>query len=321
MPMPSSSHRGLIPSGHGPRAVANVAFWNMHIGGVGTTAGTYLLDRYHGDGQPFAMSMFHLDTDPSTSLATDDQVLVQLAAGDVRAMRANPRAFGPIATAIIHNLERLLAAGDILNGSRTTRALTQLAFIFHRERICRALHKSLNHLRERFKVSMVMPVFISSSGGGTGSAAQILLMDLFRQPDFRLRVLGGSPSDLLLPPMSFVVEPHAYANAASLMQGRKIMANGLAFRLESEAMLQQHAASYVCHIGYANSGGTVLNQPALMARVLGNGVYEIERSWPTLKGRWVDGPDDIASITSYGGQDVAAFLTDGQSILVRRKTP
>ena len=84
-----------------------------------------------------------------------------------------------------------------------------------------------------------MPVLISSSGGGTGSAAQILLIDLLCQPEFRHRLLGGVPSDLLLPPMAFVCEPFAYVSEVGQMQARKIMANALAFRLESEQLLQR----------------------------------------------------------------------------------
>ena len=65
--------------------------------------------------------------------------------------------------------------------------------------------------------------------------------------------------------------------------------------------------SYVSHIGYANDGGTVLADPDLMAKVLGYAVYEIERCWPNLKARWVDGPDDVASMTNYAGQDSPDF--------------
>jgi hypothetical protein len=220
---------------------------------------------------------------------------------------------------IVHDLERMLAAGDIMNGSRTTRALTQLALIFHREPLCRGLRRALTDLREQYKVSAVMPVLISSSGGGTGSAAQILLMDLLRQGEFRHRLLSGIPSDLLLPPMAFVAEPFAFANEASYLQARKIMANALAFRLESEQMLTQRAVSYVAHVGYANDGGTVLADPELMAKVLGHAVYEIERGWGQLKSRWVDGPDDVASMTNYGGQDSPIFERQADQWQVRRR--
>ena len=197
----------------------------------------------------------------------------------------------------------MLDPHDILNGSRTTRPLTQLAFIFRREYLCRTMRRSLTRLWQRYKVRMVTPVILSSSGGGTGSAAQLLLMDLLRQPAFRHRLLSGLPSDALAPPMSFVCEPFAYVNETSEMQACKILANAKAFRIESEAILQQRAATYVTHIGYANEGGTVLADPDLMAKVLGNAVYEIERCWPELKARWVNGPDDVASMTHYLGQD------------------
>lgn len=294
------------------------AFWNIFIGGVGTNAGRYFLDRYQSDNATFGMIAFHLDTDPATTLSTDDHALIQLTSTDIRAIRANPDRFGETATAIVRKLDRMLSAGDILNGSRTTRALTQLAFIYHAERLCRALRKSHTRLRERHKTRRVTPVLISSSGGGTGSPAQILLMELLRDPAFRHRLLGAIPSDLLLPPMAFVVEPFAFASDTSQMQARKIIANSFAFRLESEYMLQRKAVSYVTHIGHANDAGTVLADPDLMAKVLGFAVYEIERCWPALKARWVDGPDDVASITNYGGQD-SPFFDFSNGLHVRRR--
>jgi hypothetical protein len=307
-------------SPHRTAGLPPLAFFNIPVGGIGTAAGQHILQRYHGDGSAFPMGMLHIDTDPATYLDADDHVLVQLTAADVRAMRANPSRFGEVAAAIIRELGRLLRDGDILNGSRTTRALTQLALIRHIDRLCSALRRAFHRLRERFKVSYVMPVIISSSGGGTGSAFQVLLMQKLQDPGFRHRLLGGIPSDLLLAPLSVVVEPHAYANATSLLQSRKIMANGLAFRLESEVMLQRGAASYVCHLGYANAGGTVLADPELMAKVLGYGVYEIERNWAVLKGRWVDGPDDVAFLSKYAGEDSPHFEpADGHTFHVRRK--
>lgn len=298
------------------------AFLNINIGGVGDRARQFMVDRYRADGQPFAMATIHLDTDPATTLDADEHILLQLTGAQVDAMRANPDTFGPVSTAIIQHLKRMLRPGDTLNGSRTTRALTQLSFLYHEGKICRGLQDALTKLRQNFKVSQVTPVFVSSSGGGTGSAAQILLMDLFQRPDFRHRLLGGIPSELLLPPISFVCEPFVYARAASQMQGRKINANAYAFRLESEWMLQRHAANYVAHVGFANNGGTVLSDPDLMSRVLGYAVYEVERCWPALKGRWVDGPDDLASMTAYGGQDSPVFeMPDNVNIHVRRRSP
>jgi hypothetical protein len=303
-----------------PPSTAHVAFWVICVGGVGTKAGSYLLARFRSDDEPFSLGMLHVDTDPATTLDTEDRILLQLTASDVRAMRANPDRFGPAVTSIVQQLGRLLSAGDILNGSRTTRALTQLAFHYLTDRLCRAMRRSLARLRQRYKISLVMPVVLSSSGGGTGSASQILLMHLLHQADFRHRLLGGIASDLLLPPTSFVVEPYAYANETSTLQRAKILSNAYAFRLESEWMLQQGAASYVGHIGYANSGGTVLADPDTMAKVLGLGVYELLRGWPALKARWVDGPDDVASVANYGGEDIAAFDSiDGVRFSIRRK--
>jgi hypothetical protein len=313
----NQSEREAIGS-HSAMTSRPTAFWNIVIGGVGTQAGQRILSRYRTDSEPFPMTLFHWDTDPSTSLDTEDHALIQLTGTDVHAMEANPGRFGPEANDIIRELKRMLGAGDIMNGSRTTRALTQLAVIFHVNQLCRAMRKSLTRLRERFKVSIVQPVLISSSGGGTGSAGQILLMDLMRQAAFRHRLLKGIPTDLLLPPMAFVAEPFAFANETSHLQSRKITANCLAYRLESEYLLQQRAASYVGHIGYANDGGTILADPDLMAKVLGNSVYELERCWPVIKARWVDSADEMASMAHYAGVDSPEFDHSDDEWTVRR---
>src|SRR5688572_6729094 len=79
------------------------AFWNICVGGVGASAGRYLQSRYRTDDQPFAMALLQLDTDPATSIDSVETVRIQLTISDVRAMRANPFAFGETATTIIHD--------------------------------------------------------------------------------------------------------------------------------------------------------------------------------------------------------------------------
>jgi hypothetical protein len=56
-------------------------------------------------------------------------------------------------------------------------------------------------------------------------------------------------------------------------------------------------------IGYSNDFGTVLDDPGLLARVLGTTVYEVQRNWPTLKARWVDHVDTVADFAHYLGLD------------------
>ena len=72
---------------------SHIAFLNICIGGVGTQAGAHILSRFRSDEQPFPMGLFHLDTDPGTTLDTEDRALIQLTGADVRAIRANPKMF------------------------------------------------------------------------------------------------------------------------------------------------------------------------------------------------------------------------------------
>lgn len=282
---------------------SNLAFLNIFAGGVGAAAGRNFLRSHKADQHPFPQVSLCLDTDASTQLPDVESCWIPLSPERVSAMRANPLNFGPEVPIAIRELERLLSADDIENGSRTTRGMTQLSFILHRNHIARSFKKALHALRKQARIQRVMPVIVSSSGGGTGSASQILLMDLLSRTDFRQQLLNGVPDQSLLKPLSFVVEPFEFANRTSDMQAKKIIANAFAFRLESEVMLERGAVSYISHLGFANDQGTVLDDPELMARVLGTVVYEIERNWEHLKARWVDGPDDVASMANYSGRD------------------
>ena len=198
-----------------------------------------------------------------------------------------------------------LTAEDASNGSRTIRSLTQVAFAFNERRVIVGLRKSIHRLVDSHRVKTIIPIIVGSSGGGTGSALPVLLPFKLRDQTFRQQVLQGFDNSLLQSPICFVSDPYALAPVHDSSHGAKILANAFAFRIESAAMEKAHATKYVIHIGFANSKGTVLSQPALIARVLGTSVYEWQRGWPELKNRFVDTTDvNALSETGYVGRDL-----------------
>ncbi len=196
------------------------------------------------------------------------------------------------------------ARHDAPNGARTIRLLTQLAFAYHYESILRGLRNSILDLYHQGGIGGIIPVLISSSGGGTGSALQILFPQALNDPWFASRLTEGLPSGVLQTPILFLVEPFAYALRNQTMHADKILANSYGFRMESVLLEAMHAYKYCFHLGLANEDGAVLDSPEEIAKVLGTSVYQFERHWPQIKGRVVDTADTHALTARYTGYDI-----------------
>jgi len=292
-----------------PRFVHDHVFLNLALGGVAAGACRTIRRLLHGDGCPFSQGLVQVDTHAGDSCDADFQYFLETNAQDMEAILANAHLFGKEAVAILDEMKHLLRPSDILNGARTTRCLTQLLFIWHEDNLCRMLRDAISDLRRKSRFKQLRPVLISSSGGGTGSALQVLLMLAFSCSAFRPRLLLGEDDFLLLPPISFVVEPFHYARVVGDTQAHKVLANSYAFRVETEYLMQQGLGpDYVFHLGYSNDEGTVIASPDLMARTLGECVYEIERNWPEFKKHWVDNVDSNAPFARYRGEDTAHRL-------------
>ncbi len=283
----------------------HVGFVTVLVGGVGLGAGEVHRQRYEADGRPFPNVTVALDTDPVTGEHVDETIHIGLDGGKLDALKADPARFGRAAEVICQRMGNYLTPEDATNGSRTIRSLTQVAFAFHETQIAIGLRKAIHRLVDSHRVKSVIPVLVGSSGGGTGSALHVLLPHKLRDPVFRQRVLQGFDTSLLQSPICFVSDPYALAHVHSAPHAAKILANAYAFRIESAALERAHATKYVIHIGFANSKGTILSQPALINRVLGTSVYEFQRGWPELKSRFVDTADvNALSDKGYTGSDL-----------------
>lgn len=279
------------------------AFMNILLGGTGREAGRHLSDLHRADRSPFPMTIVHIDTEPQTASFVEWPMQISLDR-KIQIMKASPQKFGEVTSTIVEHYAKFLNSEDITNGSRTIRLLTQLAFAYYCEQILRQLHNAILHLYHGGGIDGIIPVLISSSGGGTGSALQILLPQAMRDPWFKSRLTEGLAADCLQTPILFVVEPFAYALRSQTMHADRVLGNSYAFRTESVLLEDIHAFKYCFHLGLTNDDGAVLDSPEEIAKVLGTSVYQFERHWPQIKGRLVDTVDTHAITGTYTGDDI-----------------
>ena len=280
------------------------AFLNIPLGGSGFHAAAHVRQLHEADNRPFPMRLVQIDTDPTTAPYIDEAIPIGLDGVKIDAICANPHKFGPTVPAILEHFGDFLHPEDITHGSRTVRALTQLAFEFHRPGILRALRRVLLDLKHEGGFDHIMPVLFGSSGGGAGSALLILLALAFLNRSFRAMLTEGFHAGILHTPVAFVVEPFAYAEKHHTLHANKILANAFALRIESAAIERRKAYKYIYHLGLANEHGTVLDQPAEIARVLGTSVYQFQRHWAdAIKPRNVDTVDVHVINGQYRGED------------------
>jgi len=282
----------------------DIGFLNIMCGGVGLSSGLNFVERFLADGKPFPQVMAAIDTDPQTAEYINQPIHIGFDGPKLDALKSDPERFGPEAAIICRLFGDYLNAEDATNGSRTIRCLTQVAFAFHEIEIALGLRSAIHQLVNEHRVKTIIPVIVSSTGGGTGSALQILLLDKFRQPKFRHKLTQGFGNELLQTPISFVCDPYALAHLHPSNHAAKIQSNAYAFRIESEAIERQHGSKYILHVGFANTKGTILSDPILISRVLGTSVYEFEQCWSEIKSRLVDRTDIAALGKGYLGQDV-----------------
>ena len=278
------------------------AFLTLLLGGLGLAAGRHLHQLYELDRRPYPTSVVHIDTDPESWPFVDRSIRIPLDGQKVKTMIDSPENFGPVVATIVRHYLRYLNPEDIRNGARTIRLLTQLAFEYHRRRILRELRKAVLALWHRGGFDHVIPVLVSSSGGGTGSALQILLCQALNDRAFFCRLNEGFDPGWMHTPVLCVVEPFAFAMGHQDSHADKILGNAYAFRVESALLEEAHAYKYCFHLGLANRHGAVLDSRDEIAKVLGTSVYQIQRHWLQIKKRFVVTMD--SNFSPYGGWNI-----------------
>lgn len=285
------------------------AFLLIAAGGMGRAALEWFGALYEGfeDSAPFPKFTLYADTEPGTIPAADAKLDLGLTADDVSVIKADPKAFGPIAELMVAHYPHWLHPDDIKNGSRTLRLNTQLALNFHAAKIARRLSACLRIMARRASGCSVIPVFFSSTGGGAGSALVIMLAQLLADPAFRARITRGLSPNLLDTPLAVVTEPWALAWRNGERHADKILANAYAFRLESARLEARQAFQYIFHQGLANEGGAVLDSEDQVSKTLGTAVFNLCANWTYLKARWVDNIDSAKVTDRYLGRDVPEY--------------
>lgn len=285
----------------------DVGFLQLLCGGTGLAAAPVFYERYEADAETFPVRSIQIDTDPKTNTCIDTQIDISLSGERLEALRADPDRFGSTTRVILSEFAKYLDPDDIRNGSRTIRPLTQLAFLFHRPRLIREIRRAVQLLCQNNRIKQVIPFLVSSTGGGAGSAGQILLMRELSKPSTQRFLCEGLPPNILSTPISFVADPYAMAIQHSDDQHARIMANAFAFRVESEALERAGRIKNIFHIGMSNRFGVMLTQPDQIGWVLGTCLYEFQRNWSELKGRIVD-PTAAKLGSRYLGRDLPELV-------------
>jgi len=108
--------------------------------------------------------------------------------------------------------------------------------------------------------------------------------------------------ETLAPPVLLCVEPFSYMRDSTWLQEMRIGANAMAYRLETDELLNQGVISLVHHVGFANQAGVVLDQSEQMARVLGTTAFFMLESYDRIRNRVVD--DLAGNDHCYAGIDL-----------------
>lgn len=279
----------MVTTPHVDHSRKHAAFLNIGCGGIGRLATEERRRREAALGIDIPEETLLLDTAPIKN-SPETSVEFLLNRKIVKFLSGNRRRFGKRAEAILRALEKnnLLDPDQIKNGARTIRAITQLSMLYHRTTFLRAIKRALKQIMRKYAPQTIVPVMYSSSGGGTGSAIQIIGPAMLFEIVSRQSILLGLDKSILERPISMVVEPFSYADSAAVDHGDAILANSYAYRIESEQLLQRSVIQTVFHIGYSNDEAIVLDDARVAARVLGESIVELQRSYTDFKDRWVD---------------------------------
>ncbi|MBL8692498.1 MAG: hypothetical protein JNJ88_00215 [Planctomycetes bacterium] len=279
------------------------AYLLMGLGGAGGAALEIVSDLLRTSNASPAVHLARIDTDMIPAVAGIDAFCMPVGAA-MEPVMETPGSFGSTVSEIVEGFEDYLDPDDMENGARTLRALTQAAALVKREELAAFLNNCLRKILTSHGANRVIPVLISSSGGGTGSALSVLLPDSLQEPGFRARVLEGLSPKLLAKPVLIVAEPFAHALRNSDEQANDILANAYALRLETAELERRGALKYVIHLGMTNESGAMLDTLEELWLSLGATAARLILHWQQLKSRFVDTLDRAARHHRYAGKNL-----------------
>lgn len=287
-----------------------VAFLLLPLGGTGRGALKHFQSLYSLEKARFPKFACHVDTEPGPAEGADSRLRIGLNAAKVDDVLADPELHGPVAQILSERYPQFLDPNSIQDGSRTFRALTQLAVEFHLDQIVVQFNRCIRHLMRTSNAKLILPVFASSTGGGAGSALAVVLSLLFADQRFRSKVTEGLDPYLLAPPVLLVTEPFAYSVDANLPQANRILSNAYAFRLEVAELQRRRAIQYAFFSSLSNSAGAMLDTEQEITRNLGSNMFAFCKAWSFLKARFVDSVDTEKYTARYAARDLPECFPD-----------
>ena len=285
--------------------VTRPAFLLILAGGAGKLAGQTLIKHYDAAHRPFPLYSVAIDTDPTGFEGFNDFLNIAPTREEVTAMANNPSRYGPACQAILEHHPDLLSPQTLGMGSRTSRIITQVAFELKETQIVNTLQRSVQKLMPQGNCEKIMPVVLASTGGGTGSAAIVLLLDILHHPVKKGKIMLGMPPGMLDDPTAFLIDAYAHA----LQQHNEvapdwIMGNSYATRVELAEYEKQGKGFYYCfHLGLGNDAGAVFASITEICEANGLIAWQWMNSYEIFKGRAVDGLDTYMRACRYHGQD------------------
>ena len=279
-------------------------FLKIACGGTGREALETYVSAYRRDDRPFPMVSTLVDTEEAYPPFVDDVVPIGIEAERLQAIIADPAAYGPVTEAVVEHYEHYLRDGAaIVHGSGTVRFLTQMSAEVHLSEIVRKIKAAVRRLK-KIGARTIVPLLVSSTGGGAGSALVVIFGNLFSDPCFVASITRGLNPHILQKPVAFVSEPFALADLHNETQANRILGNAYAFRVEVAYLEARHAFQMIFHQSLANDGGTVLDSPDEIYKGLGLAAYQFCRNIHYIKARFEDTVENAKLFARYLGHDV-----------------
>jgi hypothetical protein len=284
------------------------AFLVVILGGspdeVAVVVKSRLAEETAGDGDgPFLVYFLKIDTDDREVEGIDAFVSLAVTLDDCDAMDATPSSYSPTVRAIYREHREVVRDSAKDPGSGTRRFVTQVGFELGRDRVIEGLNGALRALESQGAEEVVV-LLLSGTGGGAGSALQILLSGrVLCDPEARSLLEANVSPHLIREIVSFAMEPVVHVESVDDLAKNRIEGNAYAFRLEREKLKHEgRSPDYCLHFG-ASSRGARHETVRAMSRNLGECVFEYCRNHDWLGARLTNTFGQNRA--PYGGADVA----------------
>ena len=295
-----------VPNGGRATEITYPGFLVLALGGAGKDSALSAKRQHQAAGEPFVMHTIAVDADPTDFEGFASAIHIALTREAVSAMASNPQLYGPACQAIVRHHPHLVESETLGNGARTHRIITQAAFEFFEQPITKGLRSAVHATLRQGPFTRIQPVFLASLGGGTGSAAAVLLLDYFTNTNKRNDMMLGLPPDLVARPTGFLIDAYTHAiQQHNAVTPDWILSNIYGTRAElAEYEKQGKGYQYALHLGLGNDAGAVFSTIEQVCEANGLLAWEWMATYPRFKSRAVDGLDFHKDNARYGGDDV-----------------